>query len=90
MPIAEKWLTTYIDANPNRSAYAFCIDTKHPGYFWLCFKASRSSRVNSWPVRVIPGGFELLKQPYPDMRALCNGFKIRYQTEITKMQKGGR
>ncbi|KAK1488275.1 SH2 domain-containing protein [Colletotrichum cuscutae] len=85
----EKWLTTYIDANPNRSAYAFCIDPKHPGYFWLCFKASRGSRVNSWPVRVIPGGFELLKQAYPDMRALCNGFKIRYQTEITKMQKGG-
>ncbi|KAK3373283.1 SH2 domain-containing protein [Lasiosphaeria ovina] len=85
----EKWLTTYIDANPNRSAYAFCIDTKHPGYFFLCFKASRSSRVNSWPVRVVPQAYELMKSQYPDMRALCNGFKLRYQSEQLKMQ-GGR
>jgi transcription elongation factor SPT6 len=81
----EKWLTTYIDANPNRSAYAFCIDTKHPGYFWLCFKASRSARVIALPVRAIPQGFELKGYQYPDMRALCNGFKLRYQNEFSKM-----
>ncbi|KAJ9156006.1 Transcription elongation factor Spt6 [Pleurostoma richardsiae] len=87
----EKWLTTYMDANPNRSTYAFCIDQKHPGYFWLCFKASRNSRVVAWPVRVIPGAYELLKSQYPDMRALCNGFKLRYQNELLKMQQqGGR
>ncbi|PNY27258.1 Transcription elongation factor SPT6 [Tolypocladium capitatum] len=81
----EKWLTTYIDANPNRSAYAFCIDTKHPGYFWLCFKASRTARVIGLPVRAIPQGFELKGYQYPDMRALCNGFKLRYQNEFAKM-----
>ena len=89
--LLEKWLTTYMDANPNRSTYAFCTDAKHPGYFFLCFKVNRNTRVNVWPVRVIPKGFELLKVAYPDMRALTNGFKMRYQNEILKMQQhGGR
>ena len=87
--LAEKWLTTYIDANPNRSTYAFCLDSKHPGYFYLCFKASRNSKVNAWMIRVIPQAYELLKSQYPDMRALCNGFKLRYQSEMLKMQQGG-
>lgn len=85
----EKWLTTYMDANPNRSSYAFCIDNKHAGYFWLCFKANRSSRVMGWPVRVVPNGYEFLKAQYPDMKALTNGFKIRYQAEISRMQTNG-
>jgi len=79
-----------MDANPNRSTYAFCIDAKHPGYFFLCFKASRSSPVYSWNVRVIPKGYDLLKSAYPDMRALCNGFKLRYHTEVQKRQTNGR
>ncbi|RDA92502.1 hypothetical protein CP533_4190 [Ophiocordyceps camponoti-saundersi (nom. inval.)] len=81
----EKWLTTYIDANPNRSTYAFCLDTKHPGYFWLCFKASRTAKVIGLPVRSIPQGYELKGYQYPDMRALCNGFKLRYQNEFSKL-----
>ncbi|CAK7566313.1 MAG: Transcription elongation factor spt6 [Sporothrix epigloea] len=85
----EKWLTTYMDANPNRSTYAFCTNTKHPGYFFLCFKVNRNTRVNFLSVRVIPKGFELLKVAYPDMRALTNGFKMRYQNEILKMQQNG-
>lgn len=84
--LTERWLTTYMDANPNRSSYAFCIDNKHAGYFWLCFKANRSSRVMGWPVRVVPNGYEFLKASYPDMKALTNGFKIRYQAEISRMQ----
>ncbi|KAK0662515.1 putative transcription elongation factor SPT6 [Cercophora samala] len=85
----EKWLTTYIDANPTRSTYAFCIDKKHPGYFHLCFKASRGSKVNGWVVRVVPHAYELMKNAYPDMRALTNGFKLRYQSEMLKLQQGG-
>ncbi|KAL2159115.1 hypothetical protein VTH06DRAFT_2874 [Thermothelomyces fergusii] len=85
----EKWLTTYIDANPNRSTYAFCLDTKHPGYFYLCFKASRNSKVVAWMVRVVPHAYELMKSQYPDMRALCNGFKLRYQSEMLKLQQAG-
>jgi transcription elongation factor SPT6 len=77
--LLEKWLTTYLEANPKRSVYAFCIDPKHPGYFYLCFKAGQHSRVNSWPVRVVPNAFELLQSAYPDMKALINGFKLRHK-----------
>ncbi|TVY30514.1 Transcription elongation factor SPT6 [Lachnellula hyalina] len=80
----EKWLTTYTEANPKRSVYAFCLDTKHPGYFYLCFKAGQQARVNAWPVRVVPNAFELMKSPYPDMKALCNGFKLRHMSEVSR------
>lgn len=38
----------------------------------------------AWPVKIVPNAFELLKSPYPDMRALTNGFKMRHQSEMTK------
>ncbi|CAJ2502609.1 Uu.00g100030.m01.CDS01 [Anthostomella pinea] len=82
----ERWLTSYSDANPNRSIYLFCIDPKHPGYFSLCFKASRNSPIGMWPVKVIPHAFEMMKNAYPDMRALCNGFKLRFNSEIGQQQ----
>ncbi|KAM7217809.1 Oxysterol-binding domain containing protein [Rhypophila decipiens] len=85
----ERWLTTYIDANPNRSMYGFCTDTKHAGYFFLCFKANRTAKVIAWMVKVVPSGYEMFGHPYPDVRALCNGFKLRFQTEMQKMQRGG-
>jgi transcription elongation factor SPT6 len=69
-------LTTYAEANPKRSVYNFCINPKYPGYFYLCFKAGHSAELQNWPVKVIPQGFELQRIPYPDMRALCNGFKL--------------
>ncbi|KKK24507.1 putative transcription elongation factor SPT6 [Aspergillus rambellii] len=80
------WLNTYTKANPRRSAYAFCIDPKHAGYFFLCFKAGEHAQLHSWPVKVIPQGYELQRNPYPDMRALCNGFKLLF----TNMQAGKR
>ncbi|RKF64293.1 Transcription elongation factor SPT6 [Golovinomyces cichoracearum] len=80
----EKWLTTYTEANPKRSVYAFCLDPRHPGYFFLCFKAGQAARVNAWPVRIVPNAFELMKSPYPDMKALCNGFKLRHISEVSK------
>ncbi|RDW91316.1 putative transcription elongation factor spt6 [Coleophoma crateriformis] len=80
----ENWLTTYTEANTKRSVYAFCLDPKHPGYFNLCFKAGKLARVNTWPVRVVPNAFELMKAPYPDMKALCNGFKLRHASEMTR------
>jgi transcription elongation factor SPT6 len=46
--IPEQWLTSYSEANPRRSAYAFCIDREHPGYFDLCFKTSPRAPVMSW------------------------------------------
>lgn len=65
-----------MEANPRRSMYAFCINREFPGYFFLCFKAGQNSKQMNWPVKVIPNAFELQKNPYPDMRALKNGFKI--------------
>ena len=55
-----------------RSIYAFCIDPKHPGYFFLCFKANKEAKIGRWYVRVAPNGHEMMHQPYPDMRAHCN------------------
>ncbi|KAI9753498.1 MAG: hypothetical protein M4579_005130 [Chaenotheca gracillima] len=74
----ERWLTTYTEANPKRSTYAFCVDPKHPGYFFLCFKAGHHAQLQTWSVKVIPQAFELRGNAYPDMRALCNGFKLLF------------
>ena len=67
-----------MEANPRRSMYAFCINREYPGYFFLCFKAGQNSKQSNWPVKVIPNAFELQKNPYPDMRALKNGFKTMF------------
>ncbi|KAK7964989.1 transcription factor atf1 [Apiospora saccharicola] len=86
----EKWLTAYSDANPTRSIYAFCIDPKHPGYFHLCFKANKAAKIGNWMVRIIPNGFEFLKEKYPNMRDLCNGFKTRFNVEIARMVENAK
>lgn len=86
MFLLERWLTTYTEANPKRSVYNFCIDPKHAGYFFLCFKAGQHAQVQHWAVKVVPQAFELQKNMYPDMRALCNGFKLLF----TNMQSGKR
>lgn len=70
-----QWLSTYTEANPKRSMYAFCLNPKNPGYFYLCFKNSQVAPLASWPVKVIPNAFELQGNKYPDMQALKNGFK---------------
>ncbi|KAK5115322.1 hypothetical protein LTR62_001522 [Meristemomyces frigidus] len=77
----EQWLTTYTEANPRRSMYAFCLDHKYPGYFLLCFKAGQNAPLASWPVKVIPNAFELKGNKYPDMRALKNGFKLLFANQ---------
>ncbi|KAK7206919.1 transcription elongation factor spt6 [Myxozyma melibiosi] len=80
----EAWLTTYTQANTRRSNYAFCLDRKHPGYFELCFKAGQNSKVVTWPVKVIPNGFQLKKAVYPSVQELCNGFKMMYQASLKR------
>jgi transcription elongation factor SPT6 len=74
--LKDEWLTTYTNANPKRSMYMFCLNREKPGLFHLCFKAGQKAKLLDWSVRVIPGGFELMKQSYPTMRDLCNGFKL--------------
>ncbi|MCJ1307676.1 Transcription elongation factor spt6 [Agyrium rufum] len=83
---ADRWLTTYTEANPKRSSYVFCIDNKHPGCFHLCFKAGQNAPVQAWWVKIIPGAYELQKVQYQDMRALCNGFKVLF-TNMLKLKR---
>ncbi|KAI1850599.1 hypothetical protein JX265_004309 [Neoarthrinium moseri] len=82
----EKWLTAYTDANPKAAVYTICIDSKHPGYFTLAFKTNKQSQIFKWPIKIMPNAYEMLKSPYPDMRALTNGFKLRYQSELNRAQ----
>ncbi|KAJ9664261.1 Transcription elongation factor spt6 [Coniosporium apollinis] len=83
----EQWLTTYTEANPKRSMYAFCINPKYPGYFYLCFKNGLDAPLSNWPVKVVPNAFELQKYQYPDMMSLKNGFKTLM---INQMRGGAR
>ncbi|KAK9447616.1 SH2 domain-containing protein [Limtongia smithiae] len=78
----EKWLNTYTEANPRRSSYAFCLNTKNTGYFDLCFKAGQNAKLGVWPVKVIPNGYMLNKAVYPSVQELCNGFKTMYQARM--------
>jgi transcription elongation factor SPT6 len=75
-PVSEQWLEAYVEANPRRSMYAFCINRDFAGYFNLCFKPAPNVSVQTWPVKVIPRGFEMRKNEYPDMQSLKNGFKM--------------
>jgi transcription elongation factor SPT6 len=73
--LTEAWLTTYTEANPRHGSYNFAIDPTHPGYFYLMFKANHNTPCVTWPAKVIPSGFELQGNKYPNMQALRNGFK---------------
>jgi transcription elongation factor SPT6 len=88
--IAE-WLDTYTAANPKRSMYQFCLNRERPGYFHLVFKAGQKAKLQDWSVKIIPNGFELRGQQYPDMRGLTNGFKLLFGNMVgTQAALGGR
>lgn len=55
--------------------YGFCLNPSHPGYFLLMFKKDHQSKAVHWHAKVIPSGFELQGNKYPNMNALKNGFK---------------
>jgi transcription elongation factor SPT6 len=80
-------LTSYTEANPKRSVYAFGINPKFPGYFFLAFKAGIFANPSSLSVKVVPNAFELNKSPYPDMKALINGFKTQQAAALTQAQQ---
>ena len=69
--------------------YAFCLNSKYPGYFFLCFKAGQHAPLANWPVKVVPKGFELKGNKYPDMRGLKNGFKVLFAREEKERMMGG-
>lgn len=84
--MTDEWLTTYTEANPKRAMYAFCIDPKHPSFFFLCYKNGQQGPLQNMFVKVIPNAFQLNKSVYPDMRSLKNGFK----QQMMNMQQRGR
>ena len=43
--------------------------------------------VQNWPVKVIPGAYELQKVQYQDMRSLCNGFKLLFMNMQKEKQR---
>lgn len=70
--------------------YQFCLNRDKPGYFHLVFKAGQKAKIMDWPVKIIPNGFELRGQGYPDMRGLCNGFKLLFGNMVgTQAALGG-
>jgi transcription elongation factor SPT6 len=79
MRIPEQWLTTYTEANPKRSMYAFCINREYPGWFNLLYKEGQGGTIGTWQVKIVPNGYELQKIPYPTMKDLKNGFKLLMQ-----------
>jgi len=72
----ERWLSTYCEANPQRSMYAFCSMPKYPGHFWICYQMGDGAPRGAWPIKIVPHAFQLQKHNYPDMVALKNGFKM--------------
>ncbi|OCK83182.1 transcription elongation factor-like protein spt6 [Lepidopterella palustris CBS 459.81] len=84
----EQWLKTYTEANPKRSMYAFCINPKFPGFFYLCYKAGQTAPLGNWPVKIVPNAFELQRHQYPDMNALKNGFKLLFQNAMANGRGG--
>lgn len=85
----EGWLNTYTKANPKRSTYAFCFDHKRAGYFLLLFKTGYNSNIEVWHVKVIPNGFRLFQNEYPDVVSLCNGFKTIFMNQVQAKSGGG-
>ncbi|KAH3688012.1 hypothetical protein WICPIJ_001006 [Wickerhamomyces pijperi] len=68
-------LNAFYNANPKKACYAFAWNHKRPGWFLLMYKLNPKMRVESWNVKADAKGFILNHYNYPDMVALCNGFK---------------
>ncbi|GAA93517.1 uncharacterized protein L969DRAFT_25222 [Mixia osmundae IAM 14324] len=80
----EYYLKNYVLARPDKAAYGFAIDKEKPGWFLLGFVFNKNTAVKYWPVRVIPGAFQLrvgnddaAREPLANVAALCNAFKVR-------------
>lgn len=72
--------------------YGFSIDSDHPGWLKLCFlnKATKDGgQIQTWPVRVLPGAYQLNNAEVPGVTELCNAFKAQYSTRLAE-QGGGR
>ncbi|QPG73841.1 hypothetical protein FOA43_001156 [Brettanomyces nanus] len=81
---SRSWLVRYSKANKNRSCYCFCFNHRAPGWFYLLFKLNDDTdRTYTWNVKVLPTGYQLHGNVYPDMIHLCNGFKRLLQNQLS-------
>ncbi|KAE8258218.1 hypothetical protein A4X13_0g1828 [Tilletia indica] len=85
----QRFLNNQTLANPTRSIYAFGIDAKRPGYFKLCYKMGRDAGIQTWPVKVLPGAFQLNQAQVLDVNEVCNAFKTQHTAQAVA-KTGGR
>jgi len=85
----QRFLNNQTLANPTRSTYAFGIDSKRPGYFKLSYKMNRDSPIQTWPVKVFPGAFQLNQAKLNDVNEVCNAFKTQHTAQAVA-KTGGR
>lgn len=76
----EQTLDSYLRGH-KRAVYRFVLSTKKAGYFHLLVKTDQNSPMLDWPVKVIPGGYLLGGEKYPDVMKLCNGFKTLFKSK---------
>ena len=73
--------------NPNKSVYFFAIDHKHPMQVFLKFKVNNRSKLVTWQVKLTSKGYQLFNFTYPNVIALCNGFKKVLSMNLNKLKE---
>ena len=46
--LVDAYLKSFVQMNPNKSAYAFGLNRKRAGHFNLCFLANKGSVIQTW------------------------------------------
>ncbi|KAH8116918.1 transcription elongation factor SPT6 [Phellopilus nigrolimitatus] len=72
----QKFLMSFVAANPNKSIYGFTLNRKKPGHFSLSFLAKKASSIQTWPVRVAPEAYYLFDAAAAGVGELCNASKF--------------
>lgn len=89
----ESFLKNYVQAHPGRSNYGFSIDSDRPGYLKLAFlnKSTKDGgQIQTWPVKVLPGAYQLNNAEVPGVTELCNAFKAQYSSRLQEQGLGGK
>lgn len=91
--MTEAYLKNYVQAHPGRSMYGFSIDSDRPGFLKLCFlnKSTKDGGViQTWPVKILPGAYQLNNAEVPGVTELCNAFKAQYSSRLAEQGSGGK
>ncbi|GAA5884951.1 hypothetical protein JCM3774_000862 [Rhodotorula dairenensis] len=87
----DKFLTTWTNANPGRSIYAFGwnSDRRKAGQVVLGFRTNDKVPIAHWDVSIVPEGYVLKGQVHGDVQSLVNAFKHAYLYSMQNPQAGG-